>query len=393
MKIGLVLPEPPKYSETFFNYKIRGLIKAGHEVIVFSGSRTTEIFFFKHVNSFPVYEKTSLKQLVSFLFVIVAAFIRFPNKVYKLISLEKKDGASYPDALKVVYINAHIFPYELDWLHFGFATMTIKRENIAKTIGAKMSISFRGYDINVYPLKNPTAYSKLWKKVDKVHTISDYLYRKALRLGLRGDIKLQKITPAIDLSLFKVKNCLGCIQVPLRILTIGRLSWIKDYESAISAMNLLKSKGIEFTYNIVGTGVELERLRFAVYQYKLDDRVFFLGQINHEEITKMMQESDIYLQTSYEEGFCVSVLEAQATGLLCIVSDAEGLKENIVNGKTGWIVPKRNPEAFANKIVDVINLPADARREMAINARKRVEDNFRIEDQAIEFKKFFEECV
>ncbi len=392
MKIGLVLSEPPKYSETFFNYKIKGLIQAGHEVTVFSGSRTKEFFFFKHVNSFPVSEK-SLKQLVSFLYVMFTTFIRFPKKVYKLISLEKEDGVSFTNALKVVYLNAHILPYKLDWLHFGFTAMTLKRENIAKAIGAKMSISFRGYDINIYPLKNPNAYNKLWNKVDKVHTISDYLHKKALRLGLSAATKFQKITPAIDLSLFKVKNSPGSIKMPLRILTVGRLSWIKNYETAISAMNLLKSKGIEFTYIIAGTGKDLERLRFAVHQHKLEDRIFFLGQINHEEITEKMKESDIYLQTSYEEGFCVSVLEAQATGLLCIVSDAEGLKENVLDEKTGWIIPKRNPEAIADKIMEIINLSPDIRREIAVNARKRVEENFRIEDQEEKFKKFFQECI
>ncbi|MBK7870836.1 MAG: glycosyltransferase family 4 protein [Saprospiraceae bacterium] len=54
------------------------------------------------------------------------------------------------------------------------------------------------------------------------------------------------------------------------------------------------------------------------------------------------EKADIYLQYSIQEGFCNAVLEAQAMGLLCIVSDAEGLPENILHGQTGWVVPKGN---------------------------------------------------
>ena len=154
-------------------------------------------------------------------------------------------------------------------------------------------------------------------------------------------------------------------------------------------MKILKEKGIDFIYNIVGAGTELERLTFAVYQSGLQDRVFFSGKKEHKEINNMMRESDIYLQTSMQEGFCVSVLEAQASGLLCIVSDADGLKENVQEDVTGWIVKRRDPQAFASKIEYVINMPEYKRKEVSINARKRVEESFTIENQNLLFKEFF----
>lgn len=391
MRIGLVLPEPPQYSETFFNHKIKGLQESGFDVIVFSGKRTKNKFFFKHISAYTVYNGKPFRQLILFSRVLVLTFIKYPTRAYKLFSLEKKDGSSFIEALKTIYVNAHILPYNLDWLHFGFATMSFKRENVAKVIGAKMGVSFRGYDINIYPLKNPNCYGKLWKNVDKIHSISDYLYKKALMVGFPSEIPFEKITPAIDISLFKVKDGLGKVKAPMTILSVGRLNWIKNYETAISAIKVLSDKGIDLIYNIIGTGKELERLKFAVYQSGLEDKIFFLGQIEYEEIIEKMRESDIYLQTSFQEGFCVSVLEAQATGLLCVVSDADGLKENVVDGVTGWIIPKRKPEAFAQKIIEVINLPIEKRKEIAMNARRRAESDFKIEDQKIKFKKFFTE--
>src|SRR5690606_28909922 len=98
------------------------------------------------------------------------------------------------------YLNAHLLKANLDWLHFGFATMALGSETIAKAIGAKMAVSFRGFDINVYPIKHPECYNNLWKHVDKVHSISQYLLNKAISLGLSVETPFVIITPAVQLD-------------------------------------------------------------------------------------------------------------------------------------------------------------------------------------------------
>ncbi|TFB13069.1 glycosyltransferase, partial [Microbacterium sp. 3H14] len=97
---------------------------------------------------------------------------------------EKRQKTSVKRSIEKIYINSTLLKLEVDWLHFGFATMAIERELVAKAIGAKMAVSFRGYDINVYPLKHAGCYKKLWQQVDKVHSISEFLIQKAYALGL-----------------------------------------------------------------------------------------------------------------------------------------------------------------------------------------------------------------
>ncbi len=389
MKIGLVLPDVPQYSETFFNIKIKGLLQSGFDVIVFSGTKTKQKFFFDHANGYPIYTGKPLMQTFLFGIVLATTFIFNMRRSLKLFTLERNEGRSIVSTLKIIYMNAHILHNKLDWLHFGYATMTLNRENVAKSIGAKMGVSFRGYDINIYPLKHPGCYNLMWKNVNKIHSISNYLYEKALSLGLSSEKPFDKISPAIDLQMFEMKEEPGKIDAPLRILTIGRLNWIKDYETAISAMKILKDNGVDFTFKIIGTGKDMERLKFAVHQLDLKEKIFFLGQISHKEIAEKMKESNVYIQTSLEEGFCVSVLEAQASGLLCLVSDARGLKENIINEITGWVVAKRSPKKLAEKIMEIKNLSPDKRKEVALAARKRVKDNFNIEMQRTKFNNFF----
>ncbi len=391
MRIGLVLPDLPQYSETFFNYKIKGLVNNGHEVVVFTArNKKPDLECLYKVRFAPTVRKGNpLAQVFHFAVTIMKLFTTSSNRARKFISLEKTDGKSYTGAIKSLYLNSHILSEEIDRLHFGFATSALQRENVAGSIGAKMSVSFRGFDINVFPLKHPGCYELLWKRVEKVHTISDYLRTKAVKMGLPENTPYLKITPAIDISRFSFKNDCEKFHDPIRILTVGRLNWIKDYETAISALGVLKMNGVKFTYEIIGEGNEMERLKFAAYQTGIWDSVKFSGKVSHEEIAKRMQASDIYLQTSMQEGFCVSVLEAQATGLICIVSDADGLKENVVDRVTGFIAERRNPRDFAARISEVISFTEAERMQIAHAARKRVEEEFSVEKQNQLFNEFF----
>lgn len=396
MKIGLVLPEIPQYSETFFNSKINGLIESGFDVILFTGKKNCAKKILNEkarvVHSYPVNKGNIISQHLLFICVILMRLILTPKKTFKLFNLESKDGKSITERMKSLYLNAHILKENIDVIHFGFTTMALKRENVAKAVNAKMSVSFRGYDINVFPLKNPECYKNVWRNIDKVHTISNYLRHKAVASGLHEKTPFMKITPAIYFEKI-IKNIIReDISVP-KILTVGRLNWIKNYETAISALKLLSDEGMNFSYNIIGDGPELERLKFAVYQNGLENKVNFCGKKSHDEVLNIMSSSDIYLQPSYEEGFCVSVLEAQAAGLMCIVSDAEGLKENVVNEETGWIVPGRDFKAFKNKISEVCKMSFEERKEISETARERVKKEYRSEDQNKKFKEFFQNMI
>src|SRR5690606_24217934 len=151
------------------------------------------------------------------------------------------------------YLNAHILKAKLDWLHFGFATQALGSETAAKAIGAKMAVSFRGFDINVYPIKNPDCYKSLWKHVDNVYSISQYLLDKALSMGLSSKKPSTIITPAVNMDILpNASNATG--QENIKIVTIARLTWIKGLDVSIAAMAILKEKGIKFTYCIIGEG-------------------------------------------------------------------------------------------------------------------------------------------
>ena len=387
MNIGLVLSSPPGYSETFFRNKIKFLNEEGIKIIIFA-DRAGDLKVDYRLEAGFSWNGSWAAKIRNFL----SAFFRLscaPSRSLKFYRLNKQSGYQTRKNLLSLLSAAHIINFQLDWLHFGFATTARERENLAQVLGARMAVSIRGYDMAIYPLKNPGCYELLWKNLDKLHYISDALFSLALKHGFNGEMPHRKITPAIDTKLFQDKknNKFGD---PLKILTVARLSWKKGLEYTLEALSLLHQKGIDFEYTIIGEGDDYERLMFAGFQLGIKNKVRFAGKKSPEEVTNAYQESDIYLQYSVQEGFCNAVLEAQAVGLLSIVSDAEGLPENILNGITGWVVPKRNPRALAAQIIEVLNLPEAAREKISQAAVQRVVSKFNLPKQKAEFLEFYQ---
>ncbi len=384
MKIGIVLSNPPGYSETFFVNKIKFLKEAGFEVYLFVDKVSSEsnencIVGYSQGNGFI---EDARRKLITFFRLCLS-----PVKVFNLFSQNRKDGLGLRQNLISIFSSIHILSYKLDWLHFGFATMAINRENVAKTIGAKMAVSIRGYDIAIYPLKCTNCYDLVWEKIDKLHFISDDLLQLAIANGFRESISHMKITPAIDIEKFKysehIQNKL------LRITTVARLNWKKGLEYTIEALSYLKKGGIDFEYSIIGEGNDFERLKFAAHQLDIFKNVKFLGKKRQEEIIEMLKTTDIYIQYSIQEGFGNSVLEAQAMGCICIVSDAEGLSENVLDGLTGYVVKKRKPELLSEKIKEVIHLERQLKLEMISNSVSRLKTEFNLEVQKQRFIDFY----
>lgn len=391
MRIGLVLPSASGYSETFFYNKIKGLQANGFTVVLFVN--TTE----KHINDDSIKIKVAPRLSGNFLRLLFVSFyllvhllifhLRATRRLYRF---DRTDGIPLFKRIKNIISNAHILSESLDWLHFGFGTMALNREHVAAAIGAKMAVSFRGFDIAIYPIKHPDCYDRLWKNVDKIHVISDDIKALVYKHGFKDEAELVKITPAIDISFFETRKEINFGE-PIQFVTIARLHWKKGLDYTLEALSLLKQHGIQFKYTIIGEGTEYERLIFTVHQLGLMDTVVFKGKLSHDEVKKELENADIYLQYSIQEGFCNSVLEAQAMGLLCVVSDAEGLSENVLNEHTGWVVPKRKPKFLANKIKEILKLNNDEIGSVKKRAAKRIQSKFELSNQNEKFKAFYEE--
>lgn len=388
MTIGLVLASSPAYSETFFHSKIKGLNASGYKVILFC-SKNSENFKSCQVALLPKRHSNIIILVFNVLWVYFG-LIPFLKSVRRFIKLERNNDVSLFKILSKLYLYAPIFRNKIDWLHFGFGSLAIGAENIAASKRAKMAVSFRGFDIGVYPLKFPNCYMRLWEKVTKIHVISDDIHSLLYRHGFNDEAMVVKITPAIDTNFFTNEHFYSHNKnLPIQIVTVARLHWKKGLNYTIQALALLKNMGIKFNYSIIGNGPELEALKYEAYRNNLQDDISFLGQLKPSEIKSELINSSIYIQYSVQEGFCNAVLEAQSLGLLCIVSDAEGLSENVLNGKSGWVVPKRDPLLLMKKIQMVVDLSESEKEHVRKFAKERVSKEFSITEQQKKFVQFY----
>ena len=135
----------------------------------------------------------------------------------------------------------------------------------------------------------------------------------------------------------------------LHFITVGRLAPWKNIDKIIQAMAILNEKGFNFIFNIVGSGPLNEKLKILVKELKLENKIFFLGQKNTEELNRIYLDSDIYIQASGYEGLPHVILEAINFNLSIISTPIGGTNEILLDGKNGWILKlkdKKAPDEF-----------------------------------------------
>ena len=122
---------------------------------------------------------------------------------------------------------------------------------------------------------------------------------------------------------------------------------------------------------IYGKGEQEQELKQLAITLGLKEKIKFMGFIKNTEVPKVINKMDIFIVPSIMESFGVAAVEAMACEIPVIVSDADGLREVTVNNKTGFIVPKKNEKAIANKLKELI-LNENLRKTFGKNGRERV---------------------
>lgn len=402
MRIVLVVPHFPRVSETFIVNKFVGLVDAGWDVHIVCGKSSEGWDSFPALVDRPDLRRRVHSQwphsprwitIVLWLPALLSTMVRAQRATVRYWRTAWKQHGW--GAFKQFYLDAAVIALSPDILHFEFATVAVGRTYLKQALGCRLSVSFRGYDLNYVGLQSPDYYGQVWEEVDAIHVLGRDLWQRALRRGCPPDKPHVMIPPAIDSDYFNPDKTAHrpvsiSLERPLRILSVGRLEWKKGYEYALSAAGLLADEGIPFEYLIIGGGDYLEPLTFLRHKIGLEDRVHFLGSQPHPVVMAELNRADVFLHAAVSEGFCNAVLEAQAMQLPVVTSDADGLAENVADGLTGFVVPRRDPAALAGKLALLAGDEA-LRQKMGIAGRQRVANCFRLPDQIAAFDRFYRE--
>ncbi len=133
------------------------------------------------------------------------------------------------------------------------------------------------------------------------------------------------------------------------VLFVGHLVRIKGPDLLVEAFERLQEggEGARMRLVVIGEGVLKKALAHRVAERKLQNRVWFLGAVRHEEVAWWMSAADVLCLSSRSEGMPNVVLEAGASGLPVVATDVGGVREILQNEPLGRIVAPENAAALA----------------------------------------------
>jgi glycosyltransferase involved in cell wall biosynthesis len=164
--------------------------------------------------------------------------------------------------------------------------------------------------------------------------------------------------------------------------TVKALEEIYGIEYLLDACALVARRrpDIPLEVRIAGKGSRADALRARAWELGIGERVRWLGFLPQEEVAVEWANMDVAVIPSVldSESFGISAVEAQACGLPVIVSDVPGLMEAASPGVSGIVVPRRDAEKIAQRLIEWYDDPAAAAR-YGQNGREYVRERYELE--------------
>ena len=137
----------------------------------------------------------------------------------------------------------------------------------------------------------------------------------------------------------------------LCIVSVGRFAPEKHFENIVPAAKALQAMNLAFMWHIVGDGSERARVEMLITENGLKDYVILEGSKTNPY--PYMKYADLFVHPSYIESQGLTVLEAMALGVPCVVTKSRGPCEFIVDGVNG-LLTEQSPESLTEKVLSIL---------------------------------------
>ncbi|ANM31188.1 hypothetical protein ABI59_18845 [Acidobacteria bacterium Mor1] len=218
------------------------------------------------------------------------------------------------------------------------------------------------------------------RRVDKLTTVSEDLGRELVtRWGVRPE-RVRPVPNGVDLERMGAGYDTAALReefgfdadAPV-VLNIGRLRPVKDHPTLLRAFAKVLQHVPRARLLLVGSShleSDLDVVRGLVDELGLESSVTFTG-IRHDA-PQLLELSDVYVNSSVYEGMSNTILEAMASRRPVVATDVGGNSELVQDGTTGYLVPSKNPDAMAGRILELLQ-DDSLRTRLGQGGRRRVE--------------------
>lgn len=185
---------------------------------------------------------------------------------------------------------------------------------------------------------------------------------------------------------------------PIHLLQASRLIPKKGLLSSLEMFDKFVKKRPGSTFTIAGTGPMESELKEKVNQLGLTEQVKFPGFCSQESLRKHFTEAHIFLHPSEtaangdQEGVPNSMLEAMATGLPVAATLHGGIPEALTSGRSGILVPERDPDALLHAVETLIQSP-EAYQRFSEEAAQEVREKFDLQKQGALLEQYYHQAI
>lgn len=175
-------------------------------------------------------------------------------------------------------------------------------------------------------------------------------------------LDLERLEVRADLQRDEVLASFGLPQAPARrfVTIVANLhNPVKDHPMFVRAAARVRAAVPDAAFVIAGEGELLASLRDLSRELGIERDVFFIGRC--DKVADLLFASDVGVLSSKAEGFANAILEYMAAGLPVVATDVGGVREAILEGETGYVVPAGDDQKMADRIIQLLNEPARAR--------------------------------
>jgi glycosyltransferase involved in cell wall biosynthesis len=213
----------------------------------------------------------------------------------------------------------------------------------------------------------------IYRRATKAFVVSNYLREIALDLDLITPEKIEVCPMPAQTSLFGKQPVLE--RIPQLILAVARFTHQKQLEVLVKALEMLRDGDLDFVCEIYGEGKLESELRTLIAKSSLQNRVWLKARIPQAQLAKIYPSARVTVLPAINEGFALTLVEAQLSGSAVIGARSGGIMDIIHDRETGLLFEPGNAEQLAAQIRSLLT-DVQLYRTLITNARKDAEKRF-----------------
>ncbi|WP_386802310.1 exopolysaccharide biosynthesis GT4 family glycosyltransferase EpsE [Litorisediminicola beolgyonensis] len=358
MRVGYLVPQFPGQTHIFFWREIRALEQMGHEVMLFS-TRPPPPGLISHGWSREAMDRTIYLGQSEPLRAL-AAMTRLVPRGLPIWTL--REGPVFARDVSLVLAAAEMLFSETKRLGIGHVHVhSCGRAALIAALCRRMGGP--SYSLTLHgPLRDYGPGQRFkWRGAAFGTVITQTLEAELTEaLGRDRPERLLVQPMGVDIERFARPAPYAPVShgQPMRLFSCGRLNMVKGHQDVMSAIRQLLDLGVDVRLEIAGEDDEggtgyRATLEAHLKQLHLRDHVRLLGAVDADVVRQKLFEAHAFVLASWSEPLGVAYMEAMAASVPTIGTDAGGVRELIQDGRTGILVPPRNPGALARVIRDL----------------------------------------